>query len=59
MFGEAINKLRLCSRTRGKILHEHGLDIQDLKEYKNQIKESMKLSFEVLNFIKFINKALK
>lgn len=45
-------KLINCSRIRGKILHEHGLDIDDLQEYKNQVREGIRLSFDALNELK-------
>lgn len=46
------DKLINCSRIRGKILHEHGLDIDDLQEYKNQVREGIRLSFDALNELK-------
>ena len=45
-------KLINCSIIRGKILHEHGLDIDDLQEYKNQVREGIRLSFDALNELK-------
>ena len=45
-------KLINCSRIRGKILHEHGLDIDDLQEYKNHVREGIRLSFDALNELK-------
>lgn len=44
----ALNNLRKCSKVRGKIFHEYGLDIQSLKEYKEEVKSGIISSFLAL-----------
>ena len=46
------DKLVNCSRIRGQILHEHGLDIDDLQEYRNKVREGIRLSFDALKELK-------
>lgn len=41
-----------CSKIRGKIFHEHGLDITELEEYRDEVKLGIKLSFEALSYLK-------
>ena len=41
-----------CSKIRGKIFHEHGLDIDELEEYRNEVKTGIRLSFEALKHLK-------
>ena len=43
-----LNNLRKCSKVRGKIFHEYGLDIQSLKEYKEEVKSGIISSFLAL-----------
>lgn len=45
-------KLINCSRIRGGIIHEHGLEVDDLEEYKRQVREGIKLSFDALKELK-------
>lgn len=47
-----LDNLRKCSKIRGKILHEHGLDIYSLKEYKQEVKSGMTASFLALQKLK-------
>lgn len=49
---DTLDNLRKCSKVRGKILHEHGLDITSLKEYKEEVKSGMISSFIALQKLK-------
>lgn len=49
---EILENLRKCSNIRGKILHEHGLDIQSLEEYKEEVKRGMLSSFLAVKKLK-------
>ncbi|MEG2787917.1 MAG: FHA domain-containing protein [Romboutsia sp.] len=44
--------LYMCSKIRGKIFHEHGIDINELEEYRNEVKSGIKLSFKALKHLK-------
>lgn len=46
------NNLLRCSEIRGKILHEHGLDMNRIEEYKNEVKNGVELSFKALKELK-------
>lgn len=46
------DNLYKCSKIRGKIFHEHGLDITELEEYRDEVKLGIKLSFEALSYLK-------
>ncbi len=47
-----LENLIKCSKIRGKILHEHGLDIDKIEEYKNEVKIGIELSFNALRELK-------
>ncbi|EGT0694642.1 TPA: FHA domain-containing protein [Clostridium perfringens] len=47
-----LENLIKCSKIRGKILHEHGLDIDKIEEYKNEVKRGIELSFNSLRELK-------
>lgn len=47
-----LNNLRKCSKVRGKIFHEDGLDIQSLEEYKELVKSGIISSFLALKKLK-------
>lgn len=49
---ETENYLYMCSKIRGKIFHEHGLNIQELEEYRNEVKSGIELSFKALKELK-------
>lgn len=44
--------LLICSKIRGKILHEHGLDIKRIEEYKYEVKNGVNIAFKVLKKLK-------
>ena len=41
-----------CSKIRGRIFHEYGLEMNELEEYRNEVKLGIKLSFESLKYLK-------
>lgn len=49
---DILENLRNCSKVRGKILHEHGLGIQSLEEYKEEVKSGIISSFSALKKLK-------
>lgn len=49
---DTLDNLGKCSKVRGKILHEHGLNIQSLKEYKEEAKSGIISSLLALQKLK-------